>query len=239
MRFNPTKCTVLRIAPTRSSKKVIDASYTLHGHTLETEGARKYLGVTITSNLSWNTHIENTAGKGNKTIGFIRRNLKDCTKPVREASYTSMVRPILEYSSTVWDPHTTANINLLEQVQRRAARYVCNDYTSRTPGCVTSMMDALEWESLHERRKKNRLCMLYKINNALVDIKKDDYLKTSDARTRGDHNFFQDRTYSENYRQSFFPRTIRDWNQLPIAITTASSYSSFRSSLDTPRLVGY
>jgi hypothetical protein len=40
-------------------------------------------GVTISSNLTWDRHIDNTTGKGNKTLGFIRRNLKDCTKPVK------------------------------------------------------------------------------------------------------------------------------------------------------------
>jgi hypothetical protein len=47
----------------------------------------------------------NVAAKGNRTLGFIRRNLKDWTRTVKETSYTAIVRPTIEYAATVWDPH--------------------------------------------------------------------------------------------------------------------------------------
>jgi hypothetical protein len=53
--------------------------------------ASKYLGVTITNDLSWDRHIDNVAAKGNRTLGFIRRNLRECTKQVRETSYLTMM----------------------------------------------------------------------------------------------------------------------------------------------------
>jgi hypothetical protein len=139
MSFHPEKCTVIRIAPHRR-KTTIPTTYFLHGHQLEVVEASKYLGVTISNTLTWETHINNTASKANRTVGFLRRNLRECTKPVRDASYKTMVRPILEYAATVWDPYTQSSIQTLENVQRRAARYVCNDYHSRTPGCVTNML---------------------------------------------------------------------------------------------------
>jgi hypothetical protein len=42
--------------------------------------------------------------QGNRTLGFIRRNLKDYTRTVKETSYTAIVRPTIEYAATVWDP---------------------------------------------------------------------------------------------------------------------------------------
>ena len=66
------------------NKQVRQTSYKLHGHTLDNEEASKYLGVAININLSWDRHIDNIVGKGNKTLGFIRRILKDCTKHVRQ-----------------------------------------------------------------------------------------------------------------------------------------------------------
>ena len=78
--------------------------------------ASKYLDVTININLSWDGHIDNIVGKGNKTVGFIRRNLKDCTKPVKSAAYTAIVRPTVEYASTVWDPSNQKKIKSIEQV---------------------------------------------------------------------------------------------------------------------------
>ena len=61
----------------------------------------KYLGVTIANDLKWNTHVSNICTKANRTLGFLRRTLFSCPKNVK-----GMVRPILEYGSSVWDPHT-------------------------------------------------------------------------------------------------------------------------------------
>ncbi|KAL8591597.1 hypothetical protein ACOMHN_030483 [Nucella lapillus] len=110
------------------------------------------------------------AAKGNRTVGFLRRNLKDCTTEVRKATYTTMVRPTLEYASTVWDPHTRQDIDLLEKVKKRAARFACNCYFERAPGTVTDLLRKLQWDSLETRRHHNRLGMLYRIENGLVDI---------------------------------------------------------------------
>ena len=92
---------------------------------------------------------------------------------------------------------------------------VLNDYSTRTPGCVTGMVNKLQWESLETRRRNDRLTMLYRIQHGLVDIHPDSYLQQSDRRTRGEHRLFEERIGSETYSYSFFPRTIRDWNMLP------------------------
>ena len=152
------------------NKQVRQTSYKLHGHTLDNVEASKYLGVTININLSWDRHIDIIVGKGNKTLGFIRRNLKDCIKPVKSAANIAIVRPIAEYASTVWDPSNPKNIKSIEQVQKRATRFVHNNYTDRTAGCVTNMVKSLKWENLEDRRKSARLSMLFKIQHDLIDI---------------------------------------------------------------------
>ena len=62
MRFNPTKCAVLRISNKKKPTRKTD--YQLHGHILEVVDASKYLGVTLTEDLSWDKHIQNTVSKG-------------------------------------------------------------------------------------------------------------------------------------------------------------------------------
>ena len=168
MSFNAAKCSVIRIVP--RGRATINTHYVLHGHTLEVVDASKYLGVTLTDNLSWDCHISNITSKAHRTLGFLRRNIKECTPPVREASYKAMVRPIIENAATVWDPTQASHIKKLEQVQRRAARFVYNDYSTTTPGCVSNMLKDLNWESLESRRRQSRLCMMYKIQNRLFQV---------------------------------------------------------------------
>ena len=71
---------------------------------LEVTNESKYLGVTITNDMSWANHISNITAKANRTIGFLRRNIHACPKVVKAAAYITLVRPSIEYASTVWDP---------------------------------------------------------------------------------------------------------------------------------------
>ena len=95
----------------------------------------------------------------------------------------------------------------LERVQRRAARYVQNNYHNTSS--VTSMIDTLGWPTLAERRLKTRLIMLYKITHALIAIPNNILIPT-DSRTRKSHNqtFRHITTQKDTYKCSFFPHTI-------------------------------
>lgn len=210
---------------------MVSTQYQLHGHTLEVVDSSKYLGVTIRDDLSWETHVQNTASKANRTPGFLRRNMKDCTKPVKDLTYKTMIQPVMEYSSAVWDPTLQTQITALEQVQRRAAHYVCNDFASRTRGCVTKMLNDMHWEPLEIRRRHDRLSMLYKIGHNLVDIPTDRYLRVSESHTRGPAKFFQEGITDTAYSSSFFPRTVWDWNRLSGEVVCASSLEKLRSLL--------
>ena len=104
MRFQPVKCNMMQL--TRNHLNKIQAFYTLEGTVLENVDNSKYLGVTITNNLKWNMNISNICTKANRTLGFLRLTLVSCPQDVKEAAYKGMVRQILEYGSSVWDPHT-------------------------------------------------------------------------------------------------------------------------------------
>ena len=102
MTFHPGKCQVLHIT---KRKKQEHHTYAIHGTDLKSAESAKYLGVEISSDLSFDKHIDNITKKGLKTLGFLRRNLYPCSKQIKDMAYKTLVRPILEYSSTVWDPH--------------------------------------------------------------------------------------------------------------------------------------
>ena len=167
MAFHPEKCVVIQVTNKRNP---ITANYTIHGHSLDVVDSSKYLGVTISKDLRWDNHINNVTAKANKTLGFIRRNLRGCKTSARSAAYQGLVRPTLEYACAAWDPWNSKHIQQLEKVQRRAARFATRNYHDRHPGSVTQMIEDLHWEPLQTRRLKIRLVLLYKIQHALVAI---------------------------------------------------------------------
>ena len=150
MRFQPVKCNMIQI--TRKRIKKINASYTLEGTVLENVENIKYLGVTITNDLLWNTHVSNVCTKAIRTIGFLRRNLYACPQEVKEAAYKGLLRQVLEYSGSVWDPSGVGLQNEFEKVQNRAARFVTGNYNFET-GSMTGIFEHLKWESLKKRRR--------------------------------------------------------------------------------------
>ena len=116
MSFNASKYEVIR-------RNAVKPTYTIHGHDLTVNKTGKYLGVTIADNLTLNAHIDTTSKKANNSLAFLRRNLVSCPRDIKDQSYQALVRPILEYASTSWDPYTKPNIQQLEAVQTRVQQY--------------------------------------------------------------------------------------------------------------------
>ena len=102
MRYQPVKCNIMQL--TRKHLNKIQASYALEGAVLENVDNIKYLCVTITNDLKWNTDISNFCTKANRTLGYLRQTIFSCAQNVKEAAYKGMVRPILEYMKLSMGP---------------------------------------------------------------------------------------------------------------------------------------
>ena len=70
MRFQPVKCNIMQL--TRKRIKKINAICSIEGKVLENVDNIKYLGVTISKDLKWNTHVSNVSTKANKTLVFFK-----------------------------------------------------------------------------------------------------------------------------------------------------------------------
>ena len=233
MSFNPDKCEVLRISNKRTNI-IARNPYSIHGTALRTVEEAKYLEITIHRSLTWKPHINNICKKSNSTIGFLRRNLRKCPQSIKEQAYKTYVRPTLEDSSTVWDPHTKELKSQIEMVQRRAARFVLSDYNQQSS--VSLMLQKLQWESLNERRAHSKSIMLYRIMNGLVAIPAaPPYVFLSSQGTRGHHlQLRQQHCRILTYQHSFFPSVVCLWNSLPAEVvllrpSRPSSIASLRS----------
>ena len=135
MEFNPNKCKAMHIS--RKKKLENETRYNLNCQPIEKVMHIRDLSVTVSSDLSWSRHIEVTASKANKTLGLIKRicrNMRDYA--TRRLLYCTLVRPQLEYASNVWSPYTIKHKSLIENIQRRATKFILNypnemSYTER------------------------------------------------------------------------------------------------------------
>ena len=91
-----------------------------------------------------------------------------------ELAYKGLVRPILEYGSSVWDPQSILLQDELEKVQKREARFVTGNYVDYENRSMTSILKHLKWESLKKWRKDSRLVMLYKVLKGAASISTND-----------------------------------------------------------------
>ena len=230
MKFNESKCYIMSIHRRRIPSSF---NYSLNGHTLENVHENPYLGIQISDNLKWSNHINKIHNKANIILGVIRRNLKNCPKIFKEKAYISLVRPVLEYGCITWDPHTKQDSDRLEGIQRRAARFVSNNYGRHSS--VSNMMRALNWKPLSERRRDHRLIFFFKIIHELVAVPNDNIQRNCRPQRHAQNwlRFRQPFCHTEVYRQSFFPRTIRDWNHLPYTTVSSTSIDGFRKGLST------
>ena len=117
----------------------------------------------ILAQLQTNAHINNISLKANKSLGFLRTNLKVSLIQIKTQTHFTFVRHILENSYTILDPYTFTQINQLEMFQCCAARYVLHRHHNTSS--VTDMLQTLGWRSLSDRRNDAKLCMIYKIAN--------------------------------------------------------------------------
>ena len=150
--------------------------------------------------------------------------MKTFRKPNEQLFYKTYVRPLLEYSSSVWDPWQKKYIEQLEMVQHRAARYIMNDYAHTSS--VTEMLKNLGLPTLQTRRKISSLVMLYKIQSGQVRITLPPNITPS---IRNRLSIPYSRINAHLY--SFFPRTARLWNNLPPDLTNCPDLETFRAGL--------
>ena len=237
MKFNPSKCEVMRI--NHSKKNMMNRFYTINGQVLQQVKTTKYLGIMISDDLGWTPHVEYVTAKANRALGLIMRNFKECPKQLRETAYFTMVRSVLDYASSIWDPHFEKDTQTVEKVQRRAARFVQNDYRiylhdEQQHNSVTKMINDLGWNDLAERRRHIRLTLFYKIVTETVNVPYEDVLKTTGRETRQGktgQKFIEIQTSTDDYKYSFFPRTTQEWNKLPNHVINAPSVETFKNRL--------
>ena len=145
------------------------------------------------------------------------------------------MRPIVEYTTVAWSPHTNKGIDCIESVQRHAVRFVNSDYGRYSS--VSSILTDLNWPSLQSRRRICDLGMFFKIHRGQVNVSLP-YDPTSVPAygfTRASHGF-KIRLPSSSvdaYKHSFYVRSIPAWNALSADVVSSASYTEFIRRVST------
>ena len=197
----------------------------LNGTCIESVECYKYLGINIACDLSWTRHIQSIASKARRMVGLLYRQFYHCadTNTLKKL-YVSLVRPHMEYASSVWDPFYAKDCDVLEGVQRFASRMCLKTWQYQYP----DMLDLLNLPKLETRRKVAKLSMMYKIVNSLV------VFPESSAIFQPVHNFYPTRSthnssycpiqaHTSRFLYSYFPSTISLWNSLPHNIVSSTT----------------
>ena len=234
--FNSSKTKSMRVSRKRSPAQ--HPHIIFRGSTLHDVSQQKHLGVILTSDLSWSSHINYIVSKSRKLIGVMRLLQHRLSRRTLELIYLIYIRPILEYGDVVWGGCTQSDADLLEGVQLAAARAVTGA-TCRTSH--TLLYAETGWETLSKRREKNRLKLFYKIINGhapayLHDLIPVNVSSRNAYNVRSKNNISQFRTRSNIFNNSFFPTTIRQWNLLPPTVRHSEDIETFKRKLDKDKV---
>ena len=190
----------------------------------------KYLGITITSNLSWSQrHIMFKSKEAPwiiiQTILFKHKyNTSSLLK-----LYLSFIRPILEYSCQVWHPYLVKDIEKLECVQKFALRLCVKQWDLD----YTNLLFICNLPTLAARRKYINLCIMYKIINNLMFFPHDQVFvpRVIPLQPAANFLFHQPFSHTSYFQHSFVPNTCHIWNSLPLTTRSADTLSTLKSSL--------
>lgn len=225
LKLHPQKCHILHLGnksdPSKYQFSEIDTPL------LDTN-CEKDLGITTDSNLSFNIHINNQVNKANKIMGMIRRTFSHLTISNFRSLYLALVRPYLDYASSVWSPHHVHLINEIESVQRRATKLVPELRHLTYP----ERLEKLKITTLRFRRIRGDLIECYKIFHQYSC--KNTILPThANPRSRNHPlQIIKQHCRTNKYLHAFRNRVVNIWNNLPQTIVTAPSTNAFKNRLD-------
>ena len=233
MVFNPdiTK-QAIEVIFSCKDKKTDHAELTFNGIPIARQPFTKHLGVYLDSRLNFSKHIKEKVAIAMKGVNLLRMLSKYVDRNVLSLSYKMYVRPHLDYGDVIYHNQRSDLMDVVERVQYKAALIVsgCWQGTSRT-----KLYEELGWESLSDRRWLRRLTLFFKIKNNIAPNYLSAFIPQRNEirmalRNRRENIPF---TRTERYENSFFPYTIKAWNNLDDEAKSKPSVESFKKYVNS------
>ena len=227
-------------------KKTIFVNFTLkrekknlqlyfNGVQVTQQSEHKHLGVVLSDDLKWTKHINYIVGKALQKIGALYRQSSKLSRSQIESIYLSMIRPVLEYGSILFDNCSLSDEKCIENVQRRAA-ILCTGAMRRSNSAL--LMEEVGWDSLKNRRTISKLIFFFKLCNGQGPPHLQGTLQFAPVSQRGCRsNTKHNRIVLEPFcrltcnKKSFFPDCIHLWNSLNTEIVNSPTLFMFKNHL--------
>ena len=223
LNFNISKCVNL------SFNNKIPTSYNINSTSLPQLSQHCDLGLLLSYDLSWSNHYQRISAKAYKYFGLLRRIFKNCRSiSAKKLLYITLVRSQLTYGSQLWNPYLIRDIVSLERIQRRATKFILNDYISDYKSRLLKLgllplMYVLDFYDMF-------FCKA--LNHPSVHFNILDFVQFSHNNTRSSSTNKLQYVYSSNnyLRNFYFTRLPRLWNCLP-RIDLNRPLSSIKSTI--------
>ena len=225
-------------------------SYKLHNTILEQSDNECDLGVTVSTNLKWNRQHSIITGKAAQKLGLVKRVCSfTLDKLSRKILFLSIVRSQFEHCSVVWAPTTATQLSYFERILKRGIKWIFNEnYKLYSNDQYLNRLKELDILPMFLKFRYNDLVLFYQILNNLVPIEFPNYLILSTDNNAERQQYYQRQTRNFNdsdklkvkskvtprinaFRDSFFQRTYKLWNDLPFLIRSKDCLDTFRITL--------
>ena len=244
MKFHPEKCKILSI--NNFKYNILQElpfylyAYELDNTVLDYVNEEKDLGLLMKSKFTYKAHQEYIIKKATVQFNLLRRTCHYVhnTKK-RRTLYLTLVRSIFNHCSHIWKPIDSAVLPF-EALQKRCIKWIFKEsYMPYNDREYISKLQELEILPIDYYFLKIDLQLFYNIIHELVPIKLPEDIIECNPRTRSRHNtqyLFQLHERLSNKKRtlsnSFFVRTMSQWNRLPFEVRKISEFNNFKAALD-------
>ena len=228
LKLNPSKSEYL------SFKMRTEHRYFICSELINKVSRTKDLGIWITDQLTWSTHIAKVKSKATCLSFIILRSFRSKSIQSYMLAYKTYVRPILEHNSVIWNGCNIGDIKELEKVQKMFTKILLQRHNIKFSN-YHERLQILNLHSLESRRMHIDLITVYKIMNNLIDLSFEQFFSPiSSSYNFRRHKFALRKSTNVNNNtllNYFRIRVINNWNSLPSDIVCSESLAIFKNKL--------
>ena len=210
-----------------------DLNVMYEGNPLDLVEKTKYLGLHLSSDLNWDTHIMEICKQLNYYLHLLRRLKRVLPRDLLMTVYKAYFQSKFDYGISVWGCTTQSNIQKIQRMQNRAARIItgCYDFINIRG---IDLVNELNLQNITERRDYFLCNLMFKAIHGLAPTYLSDSIimnaDMNEYSTRGaqNRNVYQPRPRIEKYKNSFLYKAGELWNALPVFVKESLDLEMFK-----------